>query len=53
MWIRRTDAAGLVGQAVATEAFLVGVTACSDSFLLNTSGRVGVAVETNLAIVAA
>jgi len=50
--IRRTDTADLVGQAVVAETLLVSIATCSFSPLLDASGRVGVAVKIELAVVA-
>lgn len=51
--IRGTDTADLVGQAVVGETLLVSIATCSNSPLLDADGRVGVAVKTDLAVVAA
>jgi hypothetical protein len=51
--LRGIDTAGLVGQAVVAAALFVARTTCSKAFLLNAGGRIGVAVKTNLAVVAA
>ncbi len=50
--IRRTDTADPVGQAVVGETLLVSIAICSNSPLLDADGRVGVAVKTDLAVVA-
>lgn len=52
-WTRGTDTTDPGGQAVVAVALLVCRTTCSEIFLLNASGRVGVAVEANLAVVTA